>query len=65
MNDPPVPDDGTEEDETEEETQEPKNNLEERFYKYGVKPEFLQISRVLWHRYVNRTFLPAFCSILK
>ena len=53
MNDPPVPEDGTEENESEEETTEPKNNLEERFYKYGVKPEWLQIHRVLWHRYVK------------
>jgi len=50
MNDPPVPEDGTEENESEEETTEPKNNLEERFYKYGIKPEWLQINRILWHR---------------
>ncbi|XP_065060706.1 chromodomain-helicase-DNA-binding protein 5-like isoform X3 [Rhopilema esculentum] len=50
MNDPPVPEDGTEENESEEETTEPKNNLEERFYKYGIKPEWLQINRILWHK---------------
>lgn len=50
MNDPPVPEDGTEENENEEEPVEPKNNLEERFYKYGIKLEWLQIHRVLWHR---------------
>ena len=29
-----------------------KNNLEERFYRYGVRPEWLQIHRIINHRYV-------------
>ena len=27
------------------------HNLEERFYRYGIKPDWLQINRVLNHRY--------------
>lgn len=31
-------------------------NLEDKFYKYGVRPEWLQIHRVISHRYVNIKF---------
>jgi len=27
------------------------HNLEERFYRYGVKPEWLQVHRIINHRY--------------
>jgi len=27
------------------------DNLEDRFYKYGVRPEWLQIHRIINHRY--------------
>lgn len=30
------------------------HNLEERFYRYGVRPEWLQIHRILNHRYDQR-----------
>ena len=26
-------------------------NLEEKFYKYGVRPEWLQVNRIINHRY--------------
>ena len=29
------------------------HNLEERFYRYGVKPEWLQVHRIINHRSVN------------
>ena len=32
--------------------EEDKHNLEERFYKYGVRPEWLEIHRILNHRSV-------------
>lgn len=27
-------------------------NLEERFYRYGIRPEWLQIHKVINHRYI-------------
>lgn len=29
------------------------HNLEERFYRYGVKPEWLQVHRIINHRSVS------------
>lgn len=52
MNDPPMTEEGTVEggedvnvDETEH-----KRNLDQRFYQYGIKPEWLEIQRIIWHR---------------
>lgn len=52
---PPEVDDGSQEDlqtgniEGKEKEQDP-HNLEERYYRYGVKPEWLQIQRVINHK---------------
>lgn len=40
---------GKEEDDAKEE-EDDDSNLEEKFYKYGVRPEWLQINRIINHR---------------
>ena len=60
MDQPPLLDDDSSEDgeATSHSTAESKvkeqdeSNLEARFYRFGVRPEFLQIQRILQHRYV-------------
>jgi len=29
-------------------------NMDQRFYQYGIKPEWLQINRVVWSRYITK-----------
>ena len=60
MVDPDVPpeiDDGSQEDlstgkiENKDKEADP-HNVEERFYRYGIKPEWMQVMRVINHMYV-------------
>ena len=55
MEEPPPVDDGDEDKETpahviQNSKAEDESNLEARFYRYGVRPEWLQIHRILRHR---------------
>ena len=50
MDEPPPLEDGSSYGRDEKEIQEDPHNLEERFYRYGVRPEWLQIHRILNHR---------------
>jgi len=52
MDEPPPLEDGSSYGRDEKEIQEDPHNLEERFYRYGVRPEWLQIHRILNHRFV-------------
>ena len=52
MDEPPPLEDGSSYGRDEKEIQEDPHNLEERFYRYGVRPEWLQIHRILNHRSV-------------
>ena len=38
------------------------HNLEERFYRYGVKPEWLQVHRIINHRYAKILTVILLCS---
>ncbi|VDN02899.1 unnamed protein product [Thelazia callipaeda] len=57
---PPEIDDGSQEDlqtckiEKKEEEQDP-HNLEERFYRYGIKPEWMQVQRIINHVQYGKT----------
>lgn len=60
MEEPPPVDDGDEDKETpahviQSTEAEDESNLEARFYRYGVRPEWLQIYRILRHRLENCT----------
>jgi len=50
MDEPPPLEDGSSYGRDEKEIQEDPHNLEDRFYRYGVRPEWLQIHRILNHR---------------
>lgn len=56
---PPEVDDGSQEDletgriEGKEKEADP-HNLEEKYYRYGIKPDWLQIHRILNHKYVMK-----------
>lgn len=52
MNDPPMTEEGTVEEgeDINVDENEHKRNLDQRFYQYGIKPEWLEISRIIWHR---------------
>lgn len=56
MDDPPLPDDGSngssDKSNREEKHSGSKNyqNLEEKYYRYGIRPEWLQVHRVINHR---------------
>jgi len=50
MDEPPPLEDGSSYGRDEKEIQEDLHNLEDRFYRYGVRPEWLQIHRILNHR---------------
>ena len=57
MEEPPPIDDGDEDKETpahviQNSKTEDESNLEARFYRYGVRPDWLQIHRILRHRLV-------------
>ena len=51
MNDPPMTEEGTVEggDDKNVDEVEHKRNLDARFYQYGIKPEWLQIQKIVWH----------------
>jgi len=51
MDEPPPLEDGSSYGRDEKEVQEDLHNLEDRFYRYGVRPEWLQIHRILNHRF--------------
>lgn len=53
MNDPPMTEEGTVEEgeDINVDENEHKRNLDQRFYQYGIKPEWLEIQRVIWHRF--------------
>ena len=53
MDEPPPLEDGSSYGRDDKDIQEDPHNLEERFYRYGVRPEWLQIHRILNHRYVT------------
>ena len=58
MEEPPPVDDGDEDKETpahviQNSKAEDESNLEARFYRYGVRPDWLQIHRILRHRLVK------------
>ncbi|XP_078374198.1 chromodomain-helicase-DNA-binding protein 4-like isoform X2 [Oculina patagonica] len=60
MEEPPPVDDGDEDKETpahviQNSKTEDESNLEARFYKYGVRPEWLQIHRILRHRVTKQS----------
>ena len=61
MDEPPPLEDGSSYGRDEKEIQEDPHNLEERFYRYGVRPEWLQIHRILNHRSV----MPHWCVVYK
>lgn len=66
MEEPPPIDDGDEDKETpahviQNSKAEDESNLEARFYRYGVRPDWLQIHRILRHRYAF--WLISFCYI--
>ena len=50
MDEPPPLEDGSSYGRDDKDIQEDPHNLEERFYRYGVRPEWLQIHRILNHR---------------
>ena len=52
MNDPPMTEEGTVEggDDENVDEKEHKRNLDQRFYQYGIKPEWLQIHKIIWHK---------------
>jgi hypothetical protein len=52
MDEPPPLEDGSSYGRDDKEIQEDPHNLEERFYRYGVRPEWLQLHRILNHRYL-------------
>lgn len=55
MDEPPALDDGSSDlDSVKKERRQRDNtfNLEERFYRYGIRPEWLQIHKVINHRYL-------------
>lgn len=52
MDEPPPLEDGSSWGGKDRKKADDKNNLEERFYKYGVRPEWLQIHRIINHRSV-------------
>jgi len=54
MDEPPPLEDGSSYGRDEKEIQEDPHNLEERFYRYGVRPEWLQIHRILNHRFATQ-----------
>lgn len=54
MDEPPALDDGSSDlDSQKKERRQRDNmfNLEERFYRYGIRPEWLQIHKIINHRY--------------
>ena len=53
MNDPPMTEEGTVEggDDENVDEKEHQRNLDQRFYQYGIKPEWLQIHKIIWHKY--------------
>ena len=56
MDEPPALDDGSSDlDSVKKERRQRDNtfNLEERFYRYGIRPEWLQIHKIINHRYFN------------
>lgn len=52
MDEPPPLEDGSSYGRDDKDIQEDPHNLEERFYRYGVRPEWLQLHRILNHRFV-------------
>ncbi|XP_065656316.1 chromodomain-helicase-DNA-binding protein 3 isoform X8 [Hydra vulgaris] len=56
MNDPPMTEEGTVEEgeDVNVDEVEHKRNLDGRFFQYGIKPEWLQIHRILWHKEVKK-----------
>ena len=68
MEEPPPVDDGDEDKETpahviQNSKAEDESNLEARFYRYGVRPDWLQIHRILRHRSVLRTCWAGFLKV--
>jgi len=61
MDEPPPLEDGSSYGRDEKEIVEDPHNLEDRFYRYGVRPEWLQIHRILTHRSPTNS---ASCSVL-
>lgn len=63
MDEPPALDDGSSYFDSQKKERRQRDNtfnLEERFYRYGIRPEWLQIHKVINHRYV--TFIKiSFC----
>ena len=53
MNDPPMTEEGTVEEgeDVNVDEKEHQRNMDQRFYQYGIKPEWLQMHRIVWHRY--------------
>ena len=64
MDEPPPLEDGSSYGRDEKEIQEDPHNLEERFYRYGVRPEWLQIHRILNHRSASQPLLIIYLFIL-
>ena len=54
MNDPPMTEEGTVEggEDVNVDEKEHERNLDQRFYQYGIKPEWLLLHRIIWHRFV-------------
>ncbi|XP_066911580.1 chromodomain-helicase-DNA-binding protein Mi-2 homolog isoform X1 [Clytia hemisphaerica] len=52
MNDPPMTEEGTVEggEDINVDEKEHLRNMDQRFYQYGIKPEWLQMHRIIWHR---------------
>ena len=50
FDEPPMPEDGSSFGKTRNQDVDDPNNLEERFYKWGVKPEWLQIQHVIGYQ---------------
>ena len=50
MDEPPPLEDGSTYGKEREKDKEDPHNLEERFYRYGVKPEWIMVNRIINHR---------------
>lgn len=57
MDEPPPLDDGSYFKMSEKRLEEDPHNLEERFYRYGVRPEWLLIHRIINAKYACLTFI--------
>ncbi|XP_057304729.1 chromodomain-helicase-DNA-binding protein 5-like isoform X2 [Hydractinia symbiolongicarpus] len=57
MNDAPMTEEGLVEggEDTNVDEVEHQRNLDQRFYQYGIKPDWLQIHRILWHRELKKS----------